>query len=61
MNCSSCPHGPRSPLSDICDGCTCDPDTGWGGFTDHSVNRHFNTVKEQQDYMDNLTDEEEEI
>ena len=38
--CGSCPYsccGRRDPLSDICDGCTSDPDTGWMGATDWSV------------------------
>ena len=33
--CSKCPYssfGSRSALSDICDGCTNDADTGWGRF-----------------------------
>lgn len=49
MNCRNCPHsycGHRDSLSDICDGCTSDPDTGWGGFTDHSMNKHYNSDEE---------------
>ena len=56
-NCSNCPYGPHyDALSDYCDGCTHDSDTGWGGFTDHSIkdndsnSKHFNTEEEQQAY-----------
>lgn len=55
MKCENCPHsicGERDNLSDICDGCTSDPDTGWGGFTDHSVNRHFNSNEEADKYYE---------
>lgn len=61
MRCSKCPHssfGSRDPLSDICDGCTSDPDTGWGGFTDHSINRHFNSTSDYNNrYYDDDDDE----
>ena len=43
-NCSACPystHGSRDALSDVCDGCSHDPDTGWGGYTNHSVSDEF--------------------
>ena len=39
-NCRNCPYGPPSLLSDVCDGCRNDGDTGWGGSTDHSTGRH---------------------
>ncbi len=35
--CGSCPHGGYDPCSDYCDACRHDPDTGWGGETDHSL------------------------
>lgn len=38
--CSSCPYstyGLYNPLSDVCDGCQSDPETGWYGHTDHSI------------------------
>lgn len=38
--CSNCPYssfGSRDPFSDLCDGCTHDPNTGWEGYTDHSI------------------------
>jgi hypothetical protein len=38
------------PLCDICDALSCDPDTGWGGFTDHYAGKHFYTHQEQSDY-----------
>lgn len=39
--CSECPDsyfGSRNALSDACDGCRHDPNTAWGGETDHSLN-----------------------
>lgn len=42
--CQTCPYsfgGNYDPLSDWCDECTHDPDTGWGGFTDHRVGQHL--------------------
>ena len=50
---SNCPYswgGECDPLSDWCDECRNDPDTGWGGFTDHSVGMHFNSEKERDAY-----------
>ena len=61
-NCSNCPYGPYDALSDYCDGCTHDSDTGWGGFTDHSIkdkdgnSKHFNTEEEQQAYYKHYND-----
>lgn len=55
MNCKNCKYslgGVKDSLSDICDGCTHDPDTGWGGFTDYSINRHFNSNSEYKNYYD---------
>lgn len=60
MSCSNCQYGTYDPLSDVCDGCTHDSSTGWFGFTDHTVNQHFNSEEEQQDYYnryDELFDE----
>ena len=37
----------------MCDADSSDPDTGWGGFTDHRVNKHFYSHKEQRDYYKN--------
>lgn len=51
-NCRTCPHGPYSNESDICDHCQNDPDVGWGGFTDHRLGRHFYTEKERQSYAE---------
>lgn len=53
MNCKNCPYstaGQPDSLSDWCDECRNDPDTGWGGFTDHSVGEHFMTETERQEY-----------
>ena len=50
--CSTCEYatfGAMDPSSDICDGCQNDPDTGWGGFTDHSTGRHYNSEGERDD------------
>ena len=55
-NCSKCPYqslaGGWDPCSDICDGCTTDPDTGWGGFTDHSIGKHFDSEEERTKYYE---------
>lgn len=50
MGCKGCKWGHYDPSSDICDGCTSDPDTGWGGFTDHRVGQYFNNVEEQHEW-----------
>lgn len=55
MNCKNCPYsfaGSYDALSDWCDECRNDPDTGWGGFTDHSVGKHFMTETERQEYYE---------
>lgn len=56
-NCKSCPHGTfgmgPDAMSDVCDGCRNDPDTGWGGFTDHSEGKHFNSEEEAKKYYEN--------
>jgi hypothetical protein len=53
-NCKNCEYGPGpDPMSDICDGCRNDPDTGWGGFTDHSIGKHFNSDEEAKEYYEN--------
>lgn len=60
MSCHNCEYGPYDPLSDYCDECMNDPDTGWGGFTDHRAGKHFNSEQEQEDYYktyDDLFDE----
>ena len=52
--CSNCPHrslsGGRDSLSDLCDSCTSDPDTGWGGYTNNSTGKHYNSEKEESRY-----------
>jgi len=61
-NCKGCDWGSYpDPSSDICDGCRHDPDTGWGGFTDHAVGKHFYTEKEQQEYYEKIRDREDEF
>ena len=51
MSCKGCQYGSSpDPMSDICDGCRHDPDTGWGGFTDHSIGKHFNSEEEADAY-----------
>lgn len=55
MNCKNCKYsicGERDALSDICDECICDPDTGWCGFTDHSIGKHFNSQEEANEYYE---------
>lgn len=49
-NCLSSSYGGRDSDSDFCDACTHDPDTGLGGFTDHSINMHFNSEAEAEAY-----------
>ena len=48
-NCKDSPLG-YDPCSDICDGCMCDPHTGWFGFYDHRVGRDFNSWAEQRKF-----------
>lgn len=52
--------GPYDGLSDICDGCMCDPDTGWGGFTDHRAGRHFNNDDERDEWYSNHSIDDDE-
>lgn len=56
-----CPWGCTSynPNCDACEGHTNDPDTGWGGFTDHSLGKHFDSEEERIEYLKNKTDDEE--
>jgi hypothetical protein len=54
--CKNCKHsscGAPDPCCDICDECRHDGDTGWCGFTDHSVGKHFYTEDEQKNYYKN--------
>ena len=49
-----CPCGRRTspdPCCDMCDSWTNDPDTGWGGFTDGYLGKHFNSEEERQEYI----------
>jgi len=51
--CSECGYGSfgrRDPASDFCDGCQNDPDTGWGGFTDHYIGKHFDSDEEREEW-----------
>lgn len=51
--CQGCAYGPYpDPSSDICHGCRNDPDTGWGGFTDHSIGQHFYNEEERRKWKD---------
>lgn len=50
MSCKGCQYGSYNPMSDICDGCRTDPDTGRGGFTDHMLNKHFSSEEERNGY-----------
>lgn len=54
-NCFNCKYsngGARNGISDMCDSCMNEPDTGWHGYTDNSVRdeynnpRHFNSNEE---------------
>lgn len=56
-----CPCGENTspdPLCDMCDGWRNDPDTGWGGFTDGYLGKHFNSEKEREDYIKDMEDYE---
>lgn len=53
-----CPCGENTspdPSCDMCDGWQNDPDTGWGGFTDHYLGKHFDSEKERDEYRQNNT------
>lgn len=54
-NCPSSSWGMRDSLSDICDGCREDPDTGWGGFTDHSLGKHLTHMKNEKNICEITT------
>lgn len=59
-NCKNCPWGETySNESNICDHCQNDPDTGWGGFTDHRLGRHFYTVEERTKYEREYADRDD--
>lgn len=54
MNCKNCPHssfGSFDGLSDICDSCRNDPNVGWGGFFDHSIDISFSNNQEQINFI----------
>lgn len=59
--CSECPYsfgsGPDA-LSDICDGCQHDPDTGWFGYTDHSQEDEYGHHRHYFDDCDDDDDDE---
>ena len=57
--CSTCQYGGYDPCSDICDGCMCDPNTGFGGFYDHRIGRDFMNEEEQRDYYQNHFDDDD--
>jgi hypothetical protein len=61
MNCKNCQYGPYyNAMSDICDGCMHDPNTGWSGFYDHRVGKRFSSTEEQDDYYKKRYDEDDE-
>lgn len=43
-------HKTPDPSCDLCDALRHDPNTGWGGFTDHDAKQTFATEKEQREY-----------
>lgn len=56
--CSECQYsfcGSRDAMSDICDSCISDSDTGWYGFSDHSRededghSPHYNSFDDYDD------------
>lgn len=57
-----CPCGANTtpdPLCDMCDGWQNDPDTGWGGYTNHYLGKHFDSLKDEQEHKDSLLDLDE--
>lgn len=42
-----------NPLCDMCDEESNDPDTGFGGFTDHRLGKHFMSENERRQYVVN--------
>lgn len=63
-NCDKCSYGPYyNSLSDFCDECMQDPNTGFGGFYDHRIGRGFIDENEQAEYykkyLDNDSDDED--
>ena len=54
---NKCPCGARTtpdPSCDMCDGWQNNPDTGWGGFTDGYLKKHFYSEEERQEYKEHL-------
>lgn len=63
MNNRKCPCGERTspdPSCDMCDGWQNDPDTGFGGFTDGYLSKHFFSQEERDEYLKNKSKYEEE-
>lgn len=59
--CQDCSYGSSpDPMSAVCDGCRNDADTGWGGFTDHSIGKHFNSDEEANEYYESHSFDDEE-
>lgn len=45
-----CPCGinrGKDPSCDMCDGHANDPDTGWGGYTNHFTGKHYSSKEEE--------------
>lgn len=58
-----CPCGERTspdPSCDMCDGRTNDPDTGFGGFTDGYLGKHFYSEEEREEYLKHKNEYEDE-
>lgn len=54
-----CEWGHKTYHSD-CDACcgeSNDADTGWGGFTDHILGRHFNSEEDREEFIRSLKTE----
>lgn len=49
-HCKYSSFGKYDPSSDFCDDCMTDDDTGWSGFYDHRVGKHFKNEKERKKY-----------
>ncbi len=46
------------PSCDMCDGHKNDPDTGWGGYTNHFTGKHYNSEQEEKTDIDDFDSDE---
>lgn len=60
LSCLNCPYSQDKydEYSEICDNCMHDPDTGWGGFTDHCAGHHFYSEEDQKHFYETYDNDE---